>query len=74
MTACTSLSILAAMLVALLALTTSLGCASFDKLRGEGFHDDLATSGSIMRPPSTEKRSPWFLSTKANEIDSHFGK
>ena len=60
-------------MVALLALTSSLGCAAFESLRGEGFQDDLATAGATMRPHSTAKRSPWFLSTKANEIDSHFG-
>ena len=49
------------------------GCATFDKLRGEGFHDDLAKSGATMRPPAKENRGSWFLSTKANEIDSHFG-
>jgi hypothetical protein len=43
-----------------------------DKWRGDGFQDDLATSGATMRPRKPESR-PWFFSTKANEIDNHFG-
>lgn len=48
------------------------GCGFFQSLRGEGFQDDLAVDGAKLRPRS-EQRSGWFLSTKANEIDSHFG-
>jgi len=48
------------------------GCGFFQSLRGEGFHDDLAEDGASMRPKTQQSRS-WFLSTKANEIDSHFG-
>jgi hypothetical protein len=52
--------------------TLLTGCGFFQSLRGEGFHDDLADDGARMRPKS-EQSGSWFLSTKANEIDSHFG-
>jgi len=60
-------------LFALLIVTSLLsGCGFFQSLRGEGFQDDLAEDGAKLRPRS-EQRSSWFSSTKANEIDSHFG-
>lgn len=55
-----------------LGLSAASGCATFEKLRGEGLHDNLTQAGASMRPSKHEKRG-WFLSRKADEIDSHFG-
>lgn len=66
-------AILTAAAVLLATIPSLCGCQSLNKLRGEGFDDEVAESVGRMRKPDPDNKSKWGATTKAQEIENNLG-